>query len=244
MCDLEVFSKTDIGLVRRENQDSASFSVISSGCVWAVVCDGMGGAAGGKTASSTAVDYIADRLNTAYTDTMPENQIVDLLINTVEGANRLIYEMAVSDSSLSGMGTTCELVFIKGSKIYVIHVGDSRTYSIRGGKILQLTEDHSMVQEMLRRGEITEEQAMHHPNKNYITRAMGVQPDVRIDYIEAEFSYGDVILICTDGLSNNVSEADMVKIVHENRGVSMIDALVETAKNNGGSDNITVTVIY
>lgn len=241
---MEVFSKTDIGLVRSENQDSSAFSVISSGCVWAVVCDGMGGANGGKTASKTAVEYIAEHLNTAYRDSMSGDAIGEMMINAVEGANRLIYEKAASDLSLSGMGTTCELVFVRGSSVHVVHVGDSRTYSIRGGKILQLTEDHSVVQELVRRGELTETQAMNHPNKNVITRAMGVAPDVRIDYIEAEFSYGDVILVCSDGLSNFVSQADLVKIVHENRGVMMIDTLVETAKINGGSDNITVTVIY
>lgn len=241
---MEVFSKTDIGLVRKENQDSSAFSVISSGCVWAVVCDGMGGAAGGKTASSTAVEYIAEHLNSAYTETMNNDEVGEMLINAVEGANRLIYEKSLADLSLAGMGTTCDLVFIRSSSVFVVHVGDSRTYSIRGGKILQLTEDHSVVQELVRRGELTEKQAMNHPNKNVITRAMGVAADVRIDYIEAEFSYGDVILICTDGLSNFVSEADMVKTVHENRGVMMIDTLVEIAKSNGGSDNITVTVIY
>lgn len=241
---MEVFSKTDIGLVRKENQDSSAFSVISSGCVWAVVCDGMGGAAGGKTASSTAVEYIAEHLNSAYTESMNNDEVGEMLINAVEGANRLIYEKSLADLSLAGMGTTCDLVFIRSSSVFVVHVGDSRTYSIRGGKILQLTEDHSVVQELVRRGELTEKQAMNHPNKNVITRAMGVAADVRIDYIEAEFSYGDVILICTDGLSNFVSEADMVKTVHENRGVMMIDTLVEIAKSNGGSDNITVTVIY
>lgn len=244
MYDVEVFSKTDIGLVRRENQDSSAFSVISSGCVWAVVCDGMGGAAGGKTASSIAVEHITEFINKEYQDKMDATAISSMLIDAVEKANALVYERALSDPELAGMGTTCELVFVKNSSVYVVHVGDSRTYSIRGGKILQLTEDHSVVAEMVRRGELTEAQAEHHPNKNFITRALGVAPTVHIDYIEADFSYGDVLLLCSDGLSNYVSQAEMVKTVHENRGVMLIDTLVEIAKSHGGSDNITVTVIY
>ncbi len=241
---MEVFSRTDIGLVRKENQDSSAFSVISSDCVWAVICDGMGGANGGKVASSIAVEYISESINKNYKDSMDKDQLSQLLINTVEEANRLIFKTASNDFELTGMGTTCELVFIRNSSVFVIHVGDSRTYSIRGGKILQLTEDHSIVQEMVKRGELTPDQAQNHPNKNFITRAMGINHNVHIDYIEADFSYGDVILICSDGLSNNVSKADMVKTVHENRGVLLIDTLVELAKKQGGSDNISVTVIY
>ena len=241
---MEVLSKTDIGLVRRENQDSAAFSVISSSCVWAVICDGMGGAAGGKTASSLAVEHITEALNTGYREGMDASALASLLIKAVEKANAIIYERSRSDPELAGMGTTCELVFVRGSSVFVVHVGDSRTYSIRGGKILQLTEDHSVVAELVRRGELTEAQAQHHPNKNFITRALGVSPTVHIDYIEADFSYGDVILLCSDGLSNYVTQAQMVKTVHENRGLLLIDTLVELAKKHGGSDNITATVIY
>ena len=241
---MEVFSKTDIGLIRRENQDSSSYEVISSGCVWAVVCDGMGGVAGGKTASSVAVEHITETINKEYIEGMDTSSLSELMIKAVEESNTIIFEKAAEDRELLGMGTTCELVFVRGSSVFVVHVGDSRTYSIRGGKILQLTEDHSVVQEMVRRGELTEAQAMRHPNKNVITRALGVAPTVHIDYIEADFSYGDVILICSDGLSNFVSEAEIVKTVHENRGEMLIDTLVELAKKHGGADNITATVIY
>lgn len=241
---MEVFSKSDIGLVRKDNQDSSAFSVISPSCVWAVVCDGMGGANGGKIASSNTVNYITEHINRTYNDSFTKEQIEKMMVDAVEGANTLVYNQSIDDVELTGMGTTCELVFIRNSDIHVVHVGDSRTYSIRGGKILQLTEDHSVVQEMFRRGELTEEEAMHHPNKNFITRAIGVKSEIHIDYIEAEFSYGDVILLCSDGLTNYVSPANIVKTVHENRGVLLIDTLVELAKIGGGADNITATVIY
>ena len=241
---MEIFSKSDVGLVRHENQDFAAFSVISSDCVWAVVCDGMGGANGGKVASTLTVEHIKESLDKSYRDDMDSDAIAEMLITAVEEANTIVYRTAMEDSSLAGMGTTCDLVFVRESVVHVVHVGDSRTYSIRGGKILQLTEDHSVVQEMVRRGELTPDEAQRHPNKNFITRAVGVSREVHIDYIEAEFAYGDVILICSDGLSNHVPRADMVKTVHENRGVTLIDKLVEIAKRNGGNDNITVTVIY
>ncbi|WP_407384202.1 Stp1/IreP family PP2C-type Ser/Thr phosphatase [Ruminococcus sp.] len=241
---MKVFSKTDIGLVRKENQDSSAYSVISSDCVWAVVCDGMGGAQGGKTASSTAVNYITEYLNREYRDDMPDEDLPELLISAVDGANLSVYKMAMEDPDLAGMGTTCDLVFVRGEVAHVVHVGDSRTYSIRDGKILQITEDHSLVQEMVRRGELTPDQAMKHPNKNLITRALGVTHEVHIDYIEAEFNEGDILLICSDGLSNFVSKADMVRTAQEHEGELIIDTLVEIAKRHGGHDNITVTIIY
>jgi protein phosphatase len=145
---------------------------------------------------------------------------------------------------LAGMGTTCELVLVRGDTVHVVHVGDSRAYSIRDGKILQITEDHSLVQEMVRRGELTPDQAMRHPNKNLITRALGVAHDVDVDYIEVEFEEGDILLLCSDGLSNFVTKADLVRTVSDNKGDIMIDTLVEIAKRRGGHDNITVTVIY
>ena len=219
---MEVFSKSDVGLVRTQNQDDFRFGVISPSCVWAVVCDGMGGANGGNIASATA----------------------ELMAEIVVDANMRIFELASRDAELAGMGTTCEFVFVKDTTVHVVHVGDSRTYAIRGGKIKQLTEDHSVVQEMVRRGELTYEEAQHHPNKNFITRALGIKSSVRLDYIEANFIYGDVLLICSDGLSNHVTTGDMVKICHENRGDDLINKLVDCAKEGGGTDNITAMVIY
>ncbi|WP_316636932.1 Stp1/IreP family PP2C-type Ser/Thr phosphatase [uncultured Ruminococcus sp.] len=244
MYDLEVFSKTDIGLVRTENQDSSAYSVISSDCAWAVVCDGMGGANGGKTASSAAVNYISEFINREFKEDMDDESLSEMLISAVDGANLCVYKMSMENYELAGMGTTCDLVFVRGEVAHVVHVGDSRTYSIRDGKILQITEDHSLVQEMVRRGELTPDQAMNHPNKNLITRALGISHEVHIDYIEAEFSEGDVLLICSDGLSNYVSKADMVRTVKEHKGELLIDTLVEIAKRHGGHDNITVTVVY
>ena len=241
---MEVFSKSDVGLVRTQNQDDFRFGVISPNCVWAVVCDGMGGANGGNIASAAAVDYISTKITDLYKSDMTKEQISELMAEIVMNANTQIFEQASHDPELAGMGTTCEFVFVKDTTVHVVHVGDSRTYSIRGGKIKQLTEDHSVVQEMVRRGELTYEEAQRHPNKNFITRALGIKTSVRLDYIEASFMYGDVLLICSDGLSNHVTTGEMVKICHENRGDDLINKLIDCAKAAGGSDNITATVIY
>lgn len=241
---MEVFSKSDIGLVRTQNQDDCRFGVISPSSVWAVVCDGMGGANGGNIASATAVEYISTQICELFKDNMTKEQISELMAEIVVNANMKVFEMSTSDPDLTGMGTTCEFVLVKDTTVHIVHVGDSRTYAIRGGKIKQLTEDHSVVQEMVRRGELTYEQAQNHPNKNFITRALGIKPSVRLDYIETDFVYGDVLLICTDGLSNCVSTGDMVKTCHENRGEGLITKLVDKAKEGGGTDNITATVIY
>lgn len=241
---MEAYSRSDIGLIRSSNQDACFVKVESANCAWAVVCDGMGGANGGNIASSMTVDYICKTMNSEFSLDLTEEQLEKLLTETVIQANTVVFQKSIDDLDLSGMGTTCELVFVKGSQIKIVHVGDSRTYSIRGGKLKQLTEDHSVVQEMVRRGEITPAQAENHPNKNYITRAIGIREEVVIDYIESDFVYGDIILICTDGLSNMVSGVDLIKIAHENRGEALVEQLVEKAKLGGGKDNITAVVIY
>lgn len=241
---MEIFSKSDIGLVRTQNQDDCRFGVISPSCAWAVVCDGMGGANGGNIASAKAVEFISQEIKTMYSEDLSKSELSTLMTEIVSQANRVIFEMAQEDVELTGMGTTCEFVLVKDTTVHVVHVGDSRTYAIRGGKIKQLTEDHSVVQEMVRRGEITSEQAQNHPNKNFITRALGIKPSVHLDYIETNFIYGDVLLVCTDGFSNCVTTGDMVKICHENRGEGLTDTLVEKAKEGGGTDNITVAVVY
>ena len=220
---MEVFSKSDIGLVRTQNQDDFRFGVISPSCVWAVVCDGMGGANGGNIASATAVEYISTKITSLYKADMTKDQIGELMAEIVMEANKAVFELQSKDPELAGMGTTCEFVFVKDTTVHVVH---------------------SVVQEMVRRGELTYEQAQHHPNKNFITRALGIKESLRLDYIVANFIYGDVLLICTDGLSNHVTTGDIVKICHENRGDSLINKLVDCAKADGGSDNITVTVIY
>jgi protein phosphatase len=240
---LEIYSKTDRGLVRSDNQDYCLSGKFSDDCVWAVVCDGMGGANGGHTASTTASEYISRELKNLYTGDFTHHELVTLLTNVVMGANLEVYNIARKNIELTGMGTTCELVFIRDNIAHIVHVGDSRTYKIKKDCAQLITEDHSLVQEMVRRGEITQEEADVHPNKNFITRAIGIRPQVKVDYYETEISTGDVILICTDGLTNCVTEEEIVATVSEYRKEILVNKLVEKAKLGGGTDNITVITI-
>ncbi|MCH5202591.1 MAG: Stp1/IreP family PP2C-type Ser/Thr phosphatase [Oscillospiraceae bacterium] len=240
---MEILSKTDRGLVRSDNQDYCLSGKISDNCAWAVVCDGMGGANGGHTASTTASEYIAREIQNLYTNDFTKEELVALMINIVVGANLEVYNIARKNVELMGMGTTCELVFVRDSVAHIVHVGDSRTYLFRNNKMIQLTEDHSLVQEMVKRGEITQEEARNHPNKNFITRAVGVRNFIETDYIEQELQPNDAILICTDGLTNCVTDEEMTEIVKNNRGDIRVKKLVDKAKDGGGTDNITVIVI-
>ena len=193
---MEISSKTDRGLIRSDNQDYCLSGKFDDNCVWAVVCDGMGGANGGHTASTTASEYIAREMKNLYTSDFTNEELVALMTNVVVGANLEVYNIARKNIELTGMGTTCELVCIRDDKIHIVHVGDSRTYVISDNKAHQLTEDHSLVQEMVNRGEITKEEALNHPNKRFITRAVGVRRNVNVDYIECEYHPNDVILVC------------------------------------------------
>lgn len=242
---MNIFGKSDIGLVRQTNQDSFSVRKIRDDAVWAIVCDGMGGASGGNVASSEAVKSIIEQIESRN---IPENisgeELSSFMTNAVKQANRYVFEMAQNNYELNGMGTTCEFVFVINGRVHIAHVGDSRTYLIRNKRIIQITEDHSFVQEMVKQGQITQEEAEKHPNKNIITRAVGVSDAVDVDYIETDFEQGDIILTCTDGLSNMVSAAEMLSIISETDGKTAVEKLVEKAVSEGGFDNITVTAIY
>ena len=242
---MNIFGKSDIGAVRSTNQDSFAVGKISDDIVWAVVCDGMGGANGGNVASGEAVKIIKEKTeNLVRPESMSSEEISLFMVDAVKKANSRIYEMSQSDIELDGMGTTCDFVIVVNQRVHVAHVGDSRTYLIRNDRITQITEDHSFVQEMVKQGQITQEEAERHPNKNIITRAVGVGDDVDVDYIETIYEKGDSILTCTDGLSNMVSSGEILSVVLSNKIDEAVEILIERAVSEGGYDNITVTAIY
>ncbi|MDR0914531.1 MAG: Stp1/IreP family PP2C-type Ser/Thr phosphatase [Oscillospiraceae bacterium] len=240
---MEVFCKSDIGIVRTENQDSFGYNVITPDCAWALVCDGMGGANGGSTASTMAVKVITDAINNGYSDEMSQSKLSDFLIEAVAAANKEVFDASCADITLTGMGTTCDLVLVKKGVIHIVHVGDSRVYAVRGDRIKQLSEDHSVVMEMVRRGDLTLEQAANHPNRNFITRALGIKPHVHIDYIEAGFEPSDVLVLCSDGLSNELSDDEILQTIIECNKDEAATVLVQKAIDSGGHDNITVAVM-
>lgn len=241
---MEILAQSDIGLVRSSNQDAYKFGRISEEICWVVVCDGMGGANGGNVASSVAADMVEKHIQKKYKETFTNKEIAVFLTSMVEKINDKLFSMQEKDASLRGMGTTLELVLTTPGTAYIVHVGDSRVYGIREQRIKQHTTDHSVVQEMVDSGKLTPEQARTHPNKNYITRALGVSKDIKLDYIEAEWKTGDVLLLCTDGLSNYIVMEEMLAFSKDYQGEDLINTLVNTAKERGGSDNITVAVLY
>jgi len=237
---LKIFGKTDIGLVRSSNQDAFRIGKFDSGTVWAVLCDGMGGASGGDIASKMAVDLIAERILGNYNDNMKTSSVANLLESAINFASIKIFDIAREDETLSGMGTTVVAAVIRDGEAMISHAGDSRAYII-GEDIRLVTTDHSIVQEMLDRGEITEEEAKHHPIKNYITRALGVKDRISVDFTTEDFGEDDILLMCSDGFSNMI-ESDSLKELIKCADDDTCKKLVDTANSNGGKDNITVVI--
>ncbi len=222
--------KTDKGLKREKNEDS----VYADGRLF-IIADGMGGHNAGEVASSMAVKVISERLKTV-TDNFREE-----ISDAVAFANESIFSSAGGE--YSGMGTTVDICLYDGEKIHVGHVGDSRVYLLRKGKMKKLTLDHSYVEMLFRKGEITREQADNYPMKNMITRAVGVGEDVTADCFEAEVEPGDMFLMCTDGLTNVVTEERILEVINSASNIDEVPGLlIKQANENGGPDNITVII--
>ena len=240
---MKILGKTDIGRVRQMNQDCYCAGEHDSGMNWVVVCDGMGGPAGGNIASSTAAKILSDNITLKYKKNMSRRSLKNLLLTAVNAANVNVYEMSVSNAELEGMGTTAVAAIIEKGVAHIINVGDSRAYILNDSGIVQVTKDHSFVQQMIDYGKLTPDEAKTHPHKNIITRAVGIKEDVDADYFEVEMSKNDILLLCTDGLTNNLSDSDIYSTVTENKSNDFIDVLVDMANENGGSDNITVVAV-
>lgn len=236
---MKTFSKTDIGMVREVNQDYVFTSAAPIGNLpnLLVVADGMGGHRAGEYASRLAVEVLKQSLADSV-ETNPETMIR----NAIAHANEGVLNAAKQDENLNGMGTTLVVATVIERTLYFANVGDSRLYLINDD-IKQLSKDHSLVQEMVRLGGINRDEAKHHPDKNIITRAIGVKDEVEIDFFEYRLKKEDIILMCTDGLCNMVEDEEILHIVKFSRDVvEMVEQLIERAKENGGSDNIGVVV--
>jgi protein phosphatase len=240
---LKVYTKSDIGLVRSSNQDAYNDGILPDQSAWVVVCDGMGGANGGAVASSVAVRKISEHMVSNYKQGLSDSMIKELILSSIVNANMEVHNMASSDTELSGMGTTVVVALISNGMAHIAHAGDSRAYLITPDEIRQLTTDHSMVQEMVNNGDLTEQQARQHPQKNIITRALGVENSIEIDYCEIPFLQGSKLLICTDGLTNYVEAEQIFQLSRKVDGGALTEQLIELAKNSGGGDNITVAIV-
>lgn len=238
---MKLFGKTDIGLVRESNQDAFSFGSFDDGNCWAVVCDGMGGVSGGQVASSICVEKVSEAIKRGYRDNMTLSSAKNLLKTAINAANSAVFKKAQENIELKGMGTTVVAVLVLGKLCVIAHVGDSRAY-ILNEDIKAITKDHSFVQLLVDTGKITEEEASVHPDRNVITRAVGIEHVVDVEFDVVDINNDDKLLICTDGLNGYVSDADILKVVNVN-GDSSTEKLVETANNAGGRDNVTVVII-
>ena len=236
---MRVFGKTDVGLVRRINEDFLYYSRVPVGAFpnLFIVADGMGGHNAGDFASRYAIESFLDYIQTSKPDAL-----IRMVDEGVKYANKKIIEKAKENPSMKGMGTTMVVAFIEDNQLFVGNIGDSRLYLL-DREINQVTEDHSFVETLIRAGELTREQARKHPDKNIITRALGASETVRMDFFEVDLEKGDKILMCTDGLSNMVEDDVLYDITKHTYIGDVVDELIEEAKINGGSDNITVIVI-
>ncbi len=240
---MKIAARTDKGLVRENNQDSYTAGELSPSASFAIVCDGMGGAAEGALASSRAVRLIREKITAHYYDGMSDISLKGLLISALENANRAIYDLSLSDEKYNGMGTTVVAAIATDSYVYFAHAGDSRVYKLSADGAQQLTNDHSVVQRMIENGEITAKEALDHPSKHIITRALGADSEIRIDFGQEPFEDDEVILLCSDGLTNFTKPEDLVNLTSDGHYFEYADRLVNLANQNGGADNITVVVL-
>ena len=240
---MKIVAKTDKGLVRENNQDAYAVGELPGEVAWAVVCDGMGGAAGGHIASALAVKVISDKITSSYNEKMRDSSIKNLLDSAITAANIEVYDMAYSRPDLKGMGTTVVAVVVRDNVAHIAHAGDSRAYIVNKDGVEQITVDHSLVQNLVDRGEITKEEAEHHPNKNVITRALGVDKRIDVDFSEVDLQENETLILCTDGLSNCVNNAEIADDIKDGQYYAFADRLVKRANKNGGNDNITVVAI-
>lgn len=231
-------SKTSIGLVRKHNEDSYC---INEDINLFAVADGMGGHKAGEVASSIAVKTLEEIL-LQQTDRLAIDASA-ALEQAILTANKNIYETAKENDQQKGMGTTITAALVTGKYLYLAHVGDSRAFLIHKRSIKQVTQDHSLVNELIRNGDITEEQASHHPQKNVLTRALGTSPKVVIDFYQEKVAKGDTLILCSDGLSNLVDRDEIMEIVWAAGDIdTSAELLVDKAIDRGGFDNITVVI--
>ncbi|QBD78443.1 Stp1/IreP family PP2C-type Ser/Thr phosphatase [Ktedonosporobacter rubrisoli] len=241
---LDVAQLTDVGRKRPHNEDNMAYVIPKDAQIMAkkgalfIVADGMGGHAAGEVASEIAVDTVS---NVYYED--DSEDIAVSLLHAIKRANSLIHQRAAENMLRSGMGTTCVSAVLRGNMAYFANVGDSRAYLIRGGQVKQVSQDHSWVEEQVRAGLLTRDQARSHAQRNVITRSLGTQPDVEIDIFAERLEEGDSMILCSDGLSGLVDDEDLRSIVDQYVPQESVYHLVERANENGGPDNITAIVI-
>lgn len=241
---MDAWGLTDAGNVRTQNQDFYRIEPLGDKVLLAVVCDGMGGAKSGNVASRLACEVFTEEVKRSFRREMTQNELEAMLRTAVKLANISVYEHSQLSEEYSGMGTTLVAALIVDTAALVINVGDSRAYALDNDGIRCITVDHSLVEIMVQRGELTHEQAKNHPGKNLITRAVGTEKQVYADIFRVPLARGECLLLCTDGLSNQMADQEILfEVLHGARKDNCCQRLLEIAKNRGAPDNVTSVLI-
>lgn len=242
---MDIYGASDVGRIRSLNEDSFCIYGLDEGKEpgFCVLSDGMGGHNAGEVASQKTVQFIVETMRDKLD--LSKDVIPTEIKNAIKDANVRVFQMAASNQSQYGMGATLVLAVVLDTIIYLANVGDSRAYAYRNGELMQITKDHSVVEEMMANGSITPEEAKVHPQRNVITRAIGTDPSVEPDLFEYDYLPGDTLLLCSDGLSGMVDDEKIIEILGSNESAKeAVSALIKTANENGGQDNITAICIH
>ena len=241
---VSLWGLTDRGLVRRDNQDACAYAAKEGEYAWAVVCDGMGGAAAGDLASAMAVSRFQNHM-VCLEEPEEYQEEGQLLVQAAEAANRAVYLKASANRAYAGMGTTLVGALLRENTLWVVNVGDSRAYHITQNAIQRITRDHSVVEDLVAKGDLTPEQARRHPQKNLITRALGTSRKVKADLFQETVAEGDWLLLCSDGLINEVTDQEIhQEVLAGGTPQEICQRLVIRTLDSGAPDNVTVVLFH
>ena len=241
---MQCWGITDPGCVRSQNQDAYHIEQLDRNTTLCVVCDGMGGAKSGNVASTLAVDVFVEEIRRSWHSGMDPEETDQMLQGAVKLANFTVFDQAQQFEEFYGMGTTLVAALIRGRSVTIVNVGDSRAYLVNKDGVRRITTDHSLVQMMVERGELTPERARTYPGKNFITRAIGTENVVLCDVFHLDVERGDSVLLCSDGLSNMMDDQEILfEVVHGVNKQYCCQRLLDIAKNRGAPDNVTCVMV-
>lgn len=241
---MQAWGLTDPGMVRSQNQDDYAIVKLGRDQLLVLVCDGMGGARSGNIASKMAVDVFVEEVRRTVRSNMKQERIDRMLTDSLELANIAVFEQSQLSEEYQGMGTTLVAAFFQKDQVTVVNVGDSRAYLFNQDGVTNITTDHSLVELMVQRGELSRESAKNHPGKNLITRAVGTDEGVECDLYYHTLAKGDSVLLCSDGLSNTMSDQEMLfEVVHGVNKSDCCQRLLKIANYRGSPDNVTVVLV-
>lgn len=241
---INIYTSTHQGLVRKQNQDRYDYHIYEQDdMAFVIVCDGMGGENAGEVASKLACETIKNKLLKTDTRVINSMSIKNILESAISVANSKVFDSSKLDVKFKGMGTTIVVMFVIGSEIHIMYAGDSRVYIIKNDEINQITKDHTVVQSLIDAGEITSKEAETHPQKHYITRALGVEKELETDYLQYDLDDDSSVLLCTDGLSNYLIYDDIVALAKKSLENKNVNSFIDYALSKGGADNVTAVLV-